>query len=266
MRTDLAGIQSWMQAIIVSDPDSEIPEQEARELVLPSKTLSPMERVDIYRSMYLSRMVEALEIDYPGLAQYLGVEGFYNLVARFVDAYPSRSYTLNRLGDRLPDFIATLSDVKRKDFLHDLARLESASNVAFDAEETPPLTAGAIAAVPQEAWENARMKPIAALHLLEFQYPVSEYLGSVLDEAPPPNTKRKRTWVAAYRKDYGLRRLDLTLPEYELLCDLVNQKTVGEAIITACTKKGKARAKEEDLFKWFQTWMAQGLFHKVLFM
>jgi hypothetical protein len=215
--------------------------------------------------MYLSRMVEALEIDYPGLAQYLGAEGFYNLVSRFVDVYPSRSYTLNRLGDHLPEFIATMDDVKRKDFLHDLARLELALNVAFDAEETPPLTVDMIAAVPQDAWENARMQPIAALHLLEFQYPVSEYLGSVLDETPAPIIRKKRIWVAAYRKDYGLRRLNLSLPEYGLLSDLVAQKTVGESIIAACTRKGKARAKEEDLFKWFQTWMAQGLFQKVLF-
>ena len=79
MRTDLAAIQSWMQAVIVSD--SEIPEEEARQLVLPSKTLTPSERIDIYRGMYVPRMVEALEIDYPALAHYLGEDGFFNLVS-----------------------------------------------------------------------------------------------------------------------------------------------------------------------------------------
>ncbi len=261
MRTDLAGIQSWMQAVIVSDPESEIPD--AASLVLPSKTLSAAERVDIYRGMYVPRMMEALEIDYPGLAHYLGEEGFYNLVSRYLVAHPSRSYTLNRLGDHLPDFIATLDDVKRKDFLLDLARLEAALNVVFDAEETAPLTMDAIAAVPEDAWENARMKPIAALQMLKFEYRVSEYLTSVLDQIPPPGTRKKRTWVVAYRKDYGLRRLDLTLPAYELLRDLVAEKTVGESIVAACTRKGTARAKEKDLFGWFQAWMAQGLFREV---
>ena len=36
-------------------------------------------------------------------------------MARYVDVYPSRSYTLNRLGDDLPRFVGTLDDLPKQD-------------------------------------------------------------------------------------------------------------------------------------------------------
>ena len=48
--------------------------------------------------MYLLRMIEALEGDYPAVAHLLGVDAFADLVARYVEPHPSVSYTFNRLG------------------------------------------------------------------------------------------------------------------------------------------------------------------------
>ena len=67
----LARIQRWMQACIEDQgtceeaieserAQSAISAEEARSVVLPSKTLSSLERLDIYRGMYLLRMEEAL--------------------------------------------------------------------------------------------------------------------------------------------------------------------------------------------------------------
>jgi hypothetical protein len=240
-----------------------IPAEQAREVVLSSIALTSLERMAVYRDMYLMRMADALEVDYPCIAKFLGADRFAELVARYVDVYPSRSYTLNRLGDHLPEFIAASGGLYRNGFLYDLARLELALTQAFDAQETPPVTPEAIAAVPQDAWENARMRPIAALRLLELDYPASAYVGSVLEETDPPSTRKKKTWVAAYRRDYGMRRLDLSRPAFELLRDLVEGKPVGEAIITACTRPRGRSANEEQLFTWFQEWMAEGLFRAI---
>ena len=68
-------------------------------MILPSKTLTPVERVGVYQGMYLLRMIEALEGDYPAVAHFLGDEEFAELVTRYVAAHPSTSYTFNRLGD-----------------------------------------------------------------------------------------------------------------------------------------------------------------------
>ena len=260
-------IQRWMQACILEQGSWEeavhstraqeaIPAEHAGEIVLASKTLSAVERLNVYREMYLLRMEEALTSDYPAVKHYLGDEEFMRVVARYVEVYPSRSYTLNRLGDHFPEFIATLDDLPKKDFLHDLARLEYALTCVFDAPETAPMTPETVRAVPQEAWETARLRPIEAFRLLEFDYPVSKYLGFVDKENPAPRVARKKTWVVAYRSNYHVHRIDLERPAYELLSALAAGKTVGEAIVSVA-------AKQVRLFEWFRDWMAEGLFHAV---
>src|ERR1700693_5648101 len=91
--------QRWMQDFILAKDAGEPGIQEGLALVLPSATLTAGERAGIYRDMYLARLVEALETDYPGLLHYLGKNAFEELGARYVAEFPSRSYTLNRLGD-----------------------------------------------------------------------------------------------------------------------------------------------------------------------
>ena len=276
MATDpgLERIQRWMQACILDQGTAEqaiagkraraaIPTVQARTVVVPSRTLSSLQRLDIYREMYLLRMEEALATDYPGLKHHLGDDEFMRLVARYVDRYPSRSYTLNRLGDHFPDFVGRLADLPRKDFCHDLARLELALTWVFDAEETAPLTPDAVRAVPPDAWETARLKPIAALRLLAFDYPVSRYLGAVDEENPFPRLARKRTWVAAYRHKYSVHRLDLSEPAYHMLSALAAGRTMRRALVSVLTRKWRPAVKQAQLFEWFRDWMGEGLFQAV---
>jgi hypothetical protein len=263
----LVRTQRWMQAFILAEGDNEtaleapevqaeIPKQDALAMVLPSATLTSLERVSIYRDMYLARLVEALKADYPGVLHFLGEESFQALAARYVDAHPSRSYTLNRLGDGLPAFLAGDTGLKSHEFLHDLARLELALTEVFDGEESPVLSPEAIAAVPAEAWETAHLQPIAALRLLSFRDPVSEYLGAVDEENPFPAIRKKQTWVAAYRNNFRVRRLDLKRPGFELLTALVSATPVGAAV-------EKCRTSNTQLFTCFQEWTAEGLFQSV---
>ena len=270
----LERVQRWMQALIQDQgsceeaiqskrAQAEIPAEQAGAVVLPSKTLSSFERLNIYREMYLLRMEEALASDYPALKQFLGGEEFMRMVARYVEVYPSRSYTLNRLGDHVPEFVATLEDLPEKDFCYDLARLELALTGVFDAGETAPLAAEAVRAVPQEAWETARLKPIEAFCLLEFEYPVSRYLGFVDEENPAPRLGKKKTWVVAYRSKYRVHRMDLTEAGYALLAALAAGTTVGDAIVGVMTRRWRPAVKQKQLFEWFRDWMAEGLFQAV---
>jgi hypothetical protein len=265
---ELGRLQRWMQAVIVAPgADAEafasasaveqIPAAQAGSVVLPSRTLTGEERVAIYRDMYLVRMRDALRTDYPGVAHFLGEDRFHRLVADYVAAHPSCSYTLNRLGDRFPEFVRT-APLPRREFVHDLARLELAVTEVFDAEESPALAPAAIAAVPADAWDTARLVPITALQLVAFDYPVSAYLQSVKDSTPHPSTRRRNTWVAVFRRDYAMSRQDLTRDAYEMLSTLVSGATLGDAVRSA------PRAKEEQLFQWFREWMAEGLFQRVI--
>ena len=116
----LAPLQEWMQAVVTHPGDvyeaAEAAAIGVDSLVLPSRTLQPIQRVGIYHGMYMMRMIEALEADYGALAHFMGEHAFAHLVRDYVQRFPSRSYTLNRLGDHLPEFIAS-STLKRRTFL-----------------------------------------------------------------------------------------------------------------------------------------------------
>src|SRR5947208_7348424 len=172
----LSRVQRWMQEVVVHPGSidealaskaarAEIPPERLADVVLPSRTLAPAQRVEIYQRMYLLRMEEALGIDYPALQHFLGPRGFRDLVRDYVASFPSRSYTLNRLGDHLPRFILGAGGLRHPAFCHDLARLELALTQVFDEAETPSLGPEAVAAVPEEQWPSARLRPIAAFRL-----------------------------------------------------------------------------------------------------
>ncbi len=219
--------------------------------VLPSQTLSSLDRIGIYRDQYVARLMEALETDYPALRRYYGEQVFYAMVDDYVHQYPSRSYTLNRLGDHLPEYLS------RRPALHDLARLEYAACQVFDAGVSPVLTAEQVAAVPPDAWDRARLRPIEAFRLLSFRYSVREYLKAVYAETPAPPLRRKNVYVAIARPQYTIRHLDLERPAFELLSKLVDGVPLGDAIVST------PRATEAKVFEWFREWIAEGVFQAV---
>ena len=86
-------LQRWMQAVVVHPGDvetalqspsarREIARADVDAVILPSRTLTPAERVGVYHDMYLLRMEEALATDYPGLEHFLGDAGLLRARAR----------------------------------------------------------------------------------------------------------------------------------------------------------------------------------------
>ena len=204
-RPELARLQRWMQEVVVhpgtveeaiesAGAEDEIPSERLSEVVLPSHSMTSAERVGVYHGMYLMRMEEALETDYPVIRYHLGDHQFAHLVREYVDRYPSTSYTLNRLGDHLPQFFLDEPEWHEAAFLHDLARLELAMTVVFDEAESPVLGSDELEAIPPEAWEAAQLRPISAFRLLAFKHAVVPNLVAYHEDRPSPSPRRRATW------------------------------------------------------------------------
>ena len=269
----LGEMQRWMLKVVVhvegaieqalNAPDAAaiVAPGSLETVILPSPTLDAAERIGIYRGMYPLRMREALESDYPTLLHFLGDEGFDALVRDYVTAFPSRSYTLNRLGDHFPEFIAAARGLPRPAFCADLARLELAIAQVFDADESPALDAEAVAAMG-EAVADLRLSPVAAFRLLGFRYPVNAYLQSCREEGHThPRTALKGTWVAVFRRQYSVRRLDLTREQHTLLAALAAGETLGAAVLKTL-RSSRRRLAPEEFFQWFRQWVSEGMFRQ----
>ena len=269
----LAEIQRWMQAVVVHPGTIEEAVQaplgrgrspRVESLVRPAARLTPTERVGIYHGMYLLRMEEALASDYPALKHFLGEDRFIDLVRAYVQVYPSRSYTLNRLGDHLPEFLRNNPQLEPHGFLVDLARLELAATEVFDAEEIPALDEARLTDLQTEDWEQASLRPVAAFRMLTVRHNVHEYARSVKDETHDhPRPRRREGWLVLSRRDYAVYRLELTEEAYALLAALVAGERLGVALARGLDRAGRGRAAEERLFHWFRDWMAAGLFGAV---
>jgi len=250
------------EAVLSDAARAELDPSEIDRVILPSKALTAVERVGVYQGMYLLRMIEALEGDYPAVAHFLGDEEFAGLVTRYVAAHPSTSYTFNRLGEQFPAFVRQSHGIRRKGFVADLARLELAVTEVFDAPESPAWPAEAVAKMPHEAWEGAVLRPIEAFRLGAFAYPVNAFLQSVKeDDHDHPDMGRKATWTAVWRKHYEVWRLDLSKPAYDFLSALAKGRPFGKAVASAA--RGLQGNPGDQLFRWLRDWVAEGMFQGI---
>jgi hypothetical protein len=274
----LGGLQRWMQAVIVHpgtvgealaarETAALVPPARLGDVLLPSATLAAEERIGIYHGMYMLRMSEALESDYPGLAHFLGPERWGRLVRDYVQAHPSRSYTLNILGRELPDFVRTARGVPRPAFCRDLARLEWAVTEVFDASETPPLEEADLAALAPETWATVTLVPVEAMRLVVVDHNVGEYLDSVKAErqaGPParhPAPRRGRARIVVYRQAHAVFRREVPARAFALLCDLARGTTLGRAVGRVLS--GRDAPTESELFAWFRQWASMRIFRKI---
>jgi hypothetical protein len=280
---DLAGVQRWMLQLIVqadgaasaasgedreraprtsTDAAATVSQPDMESILLPSRTLSAAERLQIYRDMYPLRMQEALASDYPALLHFLGEDRFARLVQGYVSVHPSRSYTLNRLGDHFPEYVSHAPGLPRPAFCADLARLELAIAQVFDEAESPALDGEAVAGLG-EAVADLRLRPIDAFRLLSFRYPVDAYLQSVRgEEHDHPRLAQKPTWVAVFRRDYSVRHLSLSREQHALLSELTSGATLGEAVIRT-SRAARRKLDADEFFRWFRDWVGARMFRAI---
>ncbi len=195
------------------------------DVLRPSRALSAVERIGIYQGMYLLRMREALAADYPGLAHALGPDGFADFVCAYVARHPSRSHTLNRLGDHVPEYLARSHRPDRR-FLADLARLEHTVTEIFDAVAPAPATARVAPPGPATTFRSAT--PLA---LLRLGHPVGPYLDTVREGRSPRRRPRPRlTSSLLFRRGFAVRRLDLSPGAFALVSALAAGRTLAAAL------------------------------------
>ena len=113
-------------------------------------------RLAIYAGAYRSRLAEALENNYPVLAQLLGAADFAALAADYIAVHDSPFFSIRYYGDALAKFLATREAYAAAPVLEELAQWEWAMTAVFDAADVPPLGADDLARIPPSQWAQLR--------------------------------------------------------------------------------------------------------------
>lgn len=244
---------------------------ELEQVVTRSRSLTAAGRLAIYSNAYFTRLQECLRAEFPALLHALGEELFTLFTLEYLKHYPSRSYTLNRLGENFPRYLAEsrpdagtpLSERESwPDFIVDLATLERAFSEVFDSpgsEGIPLPDRDSLLKVPIENLLHARLATVACFRLLVFRYPVSQYFNAVRKKENPELPEPANTYVVMSRRDYVVRIHELTQPQHELLSALTTGKTLGELAAGQANQQAfiaTARA-------WLGGWADKGFFSAI---
>lgn len=157
---------------------SEQPLETASELFRTTPQGGPA-RIEIYRNAFRARLTDALRDNYPVLHRVLGDDAFDALAAAFIAARPSRQPSIRWFGAELGDWLQDSESQVPHPALVDLARMEWALSIAFDAADETPLQVADLLAVAPQNWPELSFKPLPSLHLIAMDWAV-EPLWSAL--------------------------------------------------------------------------------------
>lgn len=277
---DLPTIQRWMQAVIthprgvsegIDSPAAkawiDLTAHEVEAVVTPSRKRSSLERLNVYGNAYFSRLTQCLESIFPTFSQVVGHETFEQFALAYLQQYPSRSYTLNNLGQQFVPFLETTKPPAERqgweDFLIELAQLEWAIDRVFDGpgyEGQACTDFRDLESLAPDIFWQCRVTLVPCLRLLAFAFPVNTFLTNIRRDASTPMPAVEPTWLALTRRDFIVRRVPLTQFQWQVLQGLGNAQTVGEAIEAALPYLGDNQSASATLAAAFQKFAAERLF------
>lgn len=264
----LRRLQQWMsyivehpgtsaQALAARPAQALIPQAAvaANRVLVANPRLDAAGMLDVYNGGYLARLVEVLQGDYGAVQHVLGEDAFRQLIARYLEKHPSRHSNLNVLGRHLPKFVRGQRSLPQRPFLAELATLELAVSITFDAPEFTALATDAMAAVPQDRWDRVRFTANPSVQLYAFPFPVDAFYQAWKEGNPIAVPKPEPSWLLVYRKDDRVWRQRLVRSAYRVLQRLCAGEPLGQAL--AAAKPG------EPVGEWFQGFARDGLFTRL---
>jgi hypothetical protein len=229
---------------------------EVTEVILPSRQQSASERLAVYSHAYFARLLEVLRELFPCVRYAVGDELFDEFAVGYLVAHPPASYTLHRLADQFADHLEATRPKGNEQFafIVDLARLEHAIDQVFDGpgpEDLPPpdpaeLAAGHIALVP-------------GCQLLAFRFPASSYFTAWKAGDKPAWQAPGEQFIALLRRDYIIRRYELTRTQFDLLSYLAAGHPLEDSLAAIATS-ASLNDLAAEVRRWFEFWTAERFF------
>jgi hypothetical protein len=163
----------------------------------------------IYHNAYRARFQEVLRGDFPAIWHWLGDEEFELLAAAYIRKCPSGHYSLRWLGKGFEAFIHQHLMPEQSLPLAELAALEWAFTLAFDAPSGEPLTLLDMANLKPEHWPILRVRASPSMQWVMCAFnsvalwravkDQSEFPGSVLLTTPQVFVIWRAEMICQYR-------------------------------------------------------------------
>ena len=221
-------------------------------------------RLRIYSDAYYSRLTEALEANFPALAELLGERDFSRLAAEYIATHDSRFASIRYYGDELAQFLATEPRYRPVPLLADLARWEWTMAAVFDAADADPVDARAVSARPPAEWATMRLAFHPSVHVLEFAWNAPQIWKAINDGSTRPAAAASREPVSWLLWRHNLKEYfrSLDAPEEDALATALSGETFGDVCAVMCAhfREDEAPAEAAGLLRgWIESGMVTAL-------
>lgn len=135
-----------------------------------SPTLSVNQGLEIYHHAYRARLLGVMREDFPAVRYWLGDDEFAALVQAYLEVYPSQHFSLRWLGERFAGFIQQRFAPEHGAPLVELAQLEWAFTLAFDALPGTPLSLEQMAVLPAAEWPDLQVQLLPCVQRLQLHF------------------------------------------------------------------------------------------------
>jgi len=226
----------------------------AEKYLIPSPSLAPKTRIEIYAQQYWWRLIDCMHHNFPSLTHFLGTKRFNDEIALpYLFERPPSHWSLNTLGSTLPEWMGS----KRFSSLHlDLVNWDARATSAFFAKQlTEPLQ------LTQEALSSCTYTLQPHMHFIQTHFSLGPFREALLAEENPPAAQEEQSPLsyAIFRN----RKLQVEWNEIDAF-----QYTALQKFKTPCTladfcgnlESNPIFSKEAErlLPLWFQQWTALG--------
>lgn len=253
--TSLADSQNVMQTAILRGEDDA---NEPDAWIKAKDNFAPADQLGVYVNGYRYRLYNVTAEDYPVLKHAMGKDAFEDMLWDCVNSVHSAHFNIARYSSVVPDFLA--SHGTATPFAIEVARIESAIAQLMDAAETTPLTPEHLAGMSAEAVMDSTLAPRKALQLFALNYPVNAYYNAVKADENPALPEPQPSFLAVYRHDDIVWRMDLEENEYHLLRNIFSGLSIGAALEKTQNDRGLSdEALPSQLSAWFSRWMRNAL-------
>jgi uncharacterized protein (UPF0276 family) len=208
-------------------------------------------QLNVYINAYRWRLFDVVAEDYPVLHSYMGKERFDALLHDFITNTAPTHFNIARYAALLPDYFQT--HIHYDVCAGELCALEAAIAQLADAPETEALTPEHLQGITPEALMQMQLHPRTAHQLFAFHYPINAYYGAAKENEPLPAPAPCASFLAVFRHDDVVWRMDLAAQEHQLLCALCAGYTVGDALNSLDASAAAS------ISSYFSRWMRNGL-------
>jgi hypothetical protein len=224
-------------------------------------------RFSVYSDAYRLRLAAFLSNDYPVLREAMGDERFGALVEAFIAAVPSRVPTAQAYTRQLPDFLANAQPWCEDRSTIDLARLECALAVAFDAADAAALGIESLAEMPQDCWPRLVVTfhpSVATLVLQEgtaaaYEALSSEEASSAERHVSDMLTDEREQAVLIWRAEHGVAYRAMEAIEHQAFEVGSAGRTVAEICVSLAGSGEDDESVTQAAANMLSRWFADGI-------